>query len=139
MNQTKKNIMKTKYNKTFDASFTVENHINKTIVNISGRIIALEADSLWMHVNEWIKDYMIFPNDETEINLGLEYINTRNVVELFKVLKRIERNILPSNKVYINFLCETGDFDMAELGYDMNVLCGLPFKIKYVEPIKKSA
>ena len=139
MNETKKNIMKTKYNKTFDASFTVENHINKTIVNISGRIIALEADSLWVHVNEWIKDYMIFPNDETEINLGLEYINTRNVVELFKVLKRIERNILPSNKVHINFLCETGDFDMAELVYDMNVLCGLPFRIKYVETIKKSA
>ena len=131
--------MKTKYNKTFDASFTVENHIKKTIVNISGRIIALEADSLWVHVNEWIKDYMISPNDETEINLGLEYINTRNVVELFKVLKVIERNILPSNKVHINFLCETGDFDMAELVYDMNVLCGLPFRIKYVETIKKSA
>jgi hypothetical protein len=131
--------MKTHFNKTFDASFTLENHIEKTIVNISGRILALEADSIWNHVNEWMNDYLVSPNKETEINLGLEYINTRNVVELFKVLKRIERNLPPTNKVNINFLCETGDFDMAELGYDMNVLSGLPFRIKYVEAIKKAA
>jgi hypothetical protein len=131
--------MKTHFNKTFDASFTVENYFNKTIVNISGRIVSLEADSIWHHVNEWMNDYLLSQHKETEVNLGLEYINTRNVVELFKVLKRIERNILPSNKVHINFLCETGDFDMAELGYDMNVLCGLPFRIKYIEPIKKLA
>jgi len=39
----------------------------------------------------------------------------------------------------INWICETGDFDMVDLGYDMNVLCGLPFKIKYVEPARKLA
>lgn len=131
--------MKTHFNKTFDASFTLENHFDKTIVNISGRILSLEADSIWNPVNEWMNDYLVSPNKETEINLGLEYINTRNVVELFKVLKRVERNLLPTNKVNINFLCERGDFDMAELGYDMNVLCGLPFRIKYVEPVKKAA
>jgi hypothetical protein len=131
--------MKTHFNKTFEASFTVENFINKTTINISGRIISIEADSIWNDVNEWVNDYLALPHQQTEINLGLEYINTRNVVELFKVLKRIERNLIPTNKVHINFLCETGDFDMAELGYDMNVLCGLPFRIKYVETIKKSA
>lgn len=131
--------MKTHFNKTFDASFTIEKFINKTTINISGRIISLDADSIWNHVNEWMDDYLALQHQQTEINLGLEYINTRNVVELFKFLKRVERNLLPSNKVHINFLCETGDFDMAELGYDMNVLCGLPFRIKYVETIKKSA
>ena len=131
--------MKTHFNKNFDASFTIEKFINKTTVNISGRIISLDADSIWNHVNEWMDDYLELQHQQIEINLGLEYINTRNVVELFKVLKRIERNLLPTNNIHINFLCETGDFDMAELGYDMNVLCGLPFRIKYVETIKKSA
>ncbi len=131
--------MKTHFNNTFDASFTIEKFINKTTINISGRITSLDADSIWNHVNEWMDDYLELPHQQTEINLGLEYINTRNVVELFKVLKRIEKNLLPTNKVNINFLCETGDFDMAELGYDMNALCGLPFRIKYVETIKKSA
>jgi hypothetical protein len=131
--------MKTYFNETYDASFTSENNIMKTIVNISGKIISIDADSIWNHVYEWLDNYEENPHEQTEINLGLEYINTRNVVELFKVLKRIEKNVLSSSSVQINFLCETGDFDMAELGYDMNVLCGLPFKIKYVETIKKTA
>jgi hypothetical protein len=131
--------MKTQFNKTFDASFTVENHLNRTIATISGRLIALDADSLWEHINIWLSKYLTSPDEQTEFNLELDYINTRNVVELFKTLKRIEKSELKSKIMSINWICETGDFDMVDLGYDMNVLCGLPFKIKYVEPARKSA
>lgn len=131
--------MKTQFNKTFDASFTTEKHVDKTIATISGRIIALEADSIWEIVTEWLENYIKAPSDKMEFNLELDYINTRNIVELFKTLKRIEKSELKHSTIGINWLCETGDFDMADLGYDMNVLCGLPFKIKYVEPVRKSA
>lgn len=131
--------MKTQFNKTFDASFTIENHLDKTIATISGRLIALEADSIWEPVNEWLEEYIKSPNEHTALNLELDYINTRNVVELFKILKKIEKSELKSKSVCINWICETGDYDMADLGYDMNVLCGLPFKLKYVEPLRKSA
>jgi hypothetical protein len=135
----KKNNMKTEFNKTFDASFTVEKRTEKTILTISGRLITPEADSIWEPINAWLENYIKFPSNETEINFELDYINTRNVVELFKTLKHIEKSELHHSFININWLCETGDYDMVNLGYDLNVLCGLPFKIKYVEAVRISA
>jgi hypothetical protein len=131
--------MKTQFNRTFEASFTTEQHLDKIIATISGKLIALEADSIWEAVNEWLENYIKTPSDHMEFNIELDYINTRNIVELFKTLKRIEKSEFQHSSICINWLCETGDYDMADLGYDMNVLCGLPFKIKYVEPVRKSA
>jgi hypothetical protein len=131
--------MKTYYSSNFDSIFSIENRISQTNITLSGKMIELEPDAIWTKILDWFNNYQLNPSPETTISLSLIYINTRNLVELFKFLRKFEKMNPNISKVSVNWICETGDFDMADIGADINVLTTLPVKTFFREAYRKSA
>ncbi len=102
---------------------------------IKGRSIPENAVVFYSPLFEALNDYLHEPNERTEVNICLDYINTSSskcLLEVFKLLEQIQDN---GKEVFINWCYEEGDDDMLEAGEDYELIVKLPFGFTALEEI----
>jgi len=98
----------------------------KKLFTIEGKSLMEDADQFYKPVQQWLKEYAKSPNQKTELNIKLEYLNTatsRQFLDLFKTLEGV-----PDSKIVWLFSDE--DEDMEEMGQELAELVTVPFEFK---------
>ena len=101
------------------------------IISIHGRSIPEDASIFFREVMEWIDMYLTVPQDQTRIDIALEYLNSgtsKYVLQLLKKLRDLNHN---GHKLIVNWYYEEGDDDILERGEYYSSI--LDLKINYIE------
>lgn len=108
---------------------------NQGNIVIKGRAISENPGELFRPLHDWVIQYAASAFPRTEIVLGFEYINTSSIKWIFAILK--EFGALKNSFAYIRVTWnyESGDEDMAELGYFFKSFIDCPFSVVAVEKI----
>jgi hypothetical protein len=105
------------------------------ILLLRGRSIPENSIEFYKPLNDWIDGYSQEANENTSIDIKLEYFNTSSskcILDLFKKLERLNNG---TTKVSVNWYFEVDDEDMAEAGEDYQAIIKLPFSMIEVDEI----
>ena len=105
------------------------------ILLLRGRSIPENSIEFYKPLNDWIDVYSQEANENTSIDIKLEYFNTSSskcILDLFKKLERLNNG---TTKVSVNWYFEVDDEDMAEAGEDYQAIIKLPFSMIEVDEI----
>ena len=107
---------------------TVEFKPEGTVV-IKGRSIPENSIEFYKPLVDWLDAYTESPQEETEVNIQLEYFNTSSSKCILDVFKKLEVIHKGGNNVKINWFYEEDDEDMLEAGEDYQSIIKVPFKM----------
>jgi hypothetical protein len=102
---------------------------DRGVLNISGRSIPENSISFFEPLFRCIAQYSKNPEDQTIVNILLEYANSstnRSLMTVFTLLEKIQES---GKDICINWYCEKDDDTMLELGADFKALLRIPFNI----------
>ena len=100
-------------------------------IKFKGRSIPEDVSLFYEEILEWIVNYSETPNQNTHVEIEMEYLNSgtsKYMLRLLKKLKEVENN---GNSLHINWIYEEGDDDILERGeYYASIL---NLKINFIE------
>lgn len=99
------------------------------ILEIGGKSIPERTAEFYEPVLEWIDEYLKSPNEETTLNIKLEYCNSSSTRYLMDILERIESLFKRGKKVVINWHYEEDDDDMLDLGQSYSIPLSVPINM----------
>jgi hypothetical protein len=112
--------------KTPEVAFNSSGHLK-----IKGRSIPEDAAKFFVPLYSWVCSYCLNPNNETIIDIELEYFNSgssKALLHLFRVLTEIPHT---GNQLVLNWHYELGDEDIYERGQYYSSI--LNFKFNFIE------
>jgi len=96
---------------------------------ISGKSGVENAEAFYKPILNWFNNYFKNPNEHTEINLYLEYLNSASSVQIGKLM-----NIYTDNKnncnITINWIYDIDDELMKEMGKEFQYMYEIKFNFK---------
>ena len=98
------------------------------IFEIQGKSFPEEARSFYQPVLNWLEQYGTNPNEQTSLDINLEYYNTSSSKMLLEVFKRIKSLHKNGSSVEIRWHYPEDDEDMLEAGEDYEEILQIPFK-----------
>lgn len=113
----------------------VQLNASSGLVELTGRSIPHNANAFYRPILEWFEEYVTQPQEETEIVIKLEYLNTSSSKCLLELLKKAEQLSDASRSIQVKWFFETGDDDMQEVGEDYDLIVNLPFEFVEVQQI----
>ncbi len=116
---------------------TINLNVDNGVVAIKGRSIPENAVEFYRPVVEWLDDYSNSPQDQTVVNVQLEYFNTSSSKCILDVFKKLE-GIFKKNGdkgVIIKWHYEEDDEDMLEAGEDYQSILKIPFEMIEMEEL----
>jgi hypothetical protein len=117
--------------KTPEVFFDSENGM----LRLKGRSIPENSIEFYKPLYDWVDSYSSTPNQETIIEVMLEYFNTSSSKCLLDLFKKLERLSGDSSNVNVHWYYEEDDEDMAEAGEDYQAIIKLPFKMIEIKEI----
>jgi hypothetical protein len=99
------------------------------VLELKGRSIPENSIEFYKPIVDWLDEYALNANAQTNVNVQLEYFNTSSskcILDVFKKLEAISKN---GNKIVINWHYEEDDEDMLEAGEDYQAIINVPFKM----------
>jgi hypothetical protein len=99
------------------------------VLELKGRSIPENSIEFYKPIVDWLDEYALNANPQTNVNVQLEYFNTSSskcILDVFKKLEAISKN---GNKIVINWHYEEDDEDMLEAGEDYQAIINVPFKM----------
>lgn len=99
------------------------------VLELEGKSIPERTSEFYDPILAWIDEYMQSPQEETTLNIKLEYCNSSSTRYLMDILERLERLFKGGNKVIINWYYEEDDEDMLELGQSYSVPLSIPINM----------
>jgi hypothetical protein len=102
---------------------------------LKGRSIPENSIEFYKPLYDWVDTYSSSPNQETTIEVMLEYFNTSSSKCLLDLFKKLERLNGGSSNVNVHWYFEEDDEDMAEAGEDYQAIIKLPFKMIEIKEI----
>lgn len=115
--------------KTPELSF---NYKDSTFL-ISGRSIPENSIEFYKPLLDWLDDYLSNPNQETRLQVKLEYFNTSSSKCLVEIFRKLERIHEKSSKVSIDWYYDEEDEDMQESGEDFREIIKIPIKMNVIK------
>ncbi|MCT4580764.1 MAG: DUF1987 domain-containing protein [Flavobacteriales bacterium] len=100
---------------------------------LKGRSIPENSIEFYKPILDWIENYGNSPQDQTVVNVQLEYFNTSSSKCILDVFKKLET--LSGTTIEINWYYEEDDEDMLEAGEDYQAIIDIPFKMIEVEEL----
>jgi hypothetical protein len=93
-------------------------HLKDGLVAISGRCIPEDPYKLFKPAHQWVKEYVKKPASYTEVNIQIEYSDSRSTINLFDILTRLVkcRNSNYHIEMVFNWYYEKSDEEILELG-----------------------
>lgn len=105
------------------------------VLLLKGRSIPENSIDFFQPIYNWIDKYNEEPNQNTTLQIRLEYFNTSSskcILDLFRKFERLNKD---KSKVVVEWFYETDDEDMEEAGEDYQAIVGLPFVMIEVDEI----
>jgi hypothetical protein len=99
----------------------------KNIFELSGKSLPEDVIKFYDPIYQWLKEYVVSPNDETIMKLKIDYFNSAShkaINYMLEILSDIEKT---GKKVSVKWHYLTEDEDMLETGHDFAELTGLHF------------
>jgi len=107
----------------------------KVIFNKETGVFSIEGKTLPENVNQfyeplldWLTEYISNPNDETVLEVKLEYINTASSKAIFSVFLKLEKIIEAGKKAKIMWYYADDDEDMKDVGEEYADVIKVPFE-----------
>ncbi len=97
---------------------------------ISGKSLPEDARLFYNPIIEWFEDYAKDPNEQTIVNLKLNYFNSssaRKIVELLSVLEKIKEE---GKEAKIIWHYKSHDDIMRVRGEEVKMVLDIPFELK---------
>jgi hypothetical protein len=99
------------------------------IFEISGRSLPEDVITFYQPVIDWLDDYKLVPNNNTEFVFKYIYFNTATSKLIQDILLRLEQIQETGNKVKVIWYYEEDDEDMYDLGEEFKENVDIPFEI----------
>ncbi len=99
------------------------------LIEFKGKMIPEDSSLLFDPIIQWLDEYTHKPSQRTELNIQLEYFNTRSSKYLLDIFRKLEYIYNKQYEIIINWICESDDFDMIEAGEDYQAIVNIPFNI----------
>lgn len=100
---------------------------------ISGRSLPENVELAYSPLIQWLNEYMKDANDETVLEVNLDYYNSsslRKIADILIILKKIQ--VSTNTKVSVSWYYEDGDETSMENAEDLSSAVDIPFDmIKY--------
>lgn len=99
------------------------------ILKIIGRSIPENPEDFYSKLFDWVKEYFKSPQEETLINVQLEYINSGSskfILDLFHLFQEYKTK---GHHCKINWYYEEDDEAVLELGKHYQTIIDVPFKL----------
>ncbi len=104
-------------------------------LELKGRSIPENSIEFYKPLLDWLDIYGTDPQEQTIVDMKLEYFNTSSskcILDLFKKLEDINRG---NTQINVNWFFEEDDEDMEEAGEDYQAIINLPFTMIEVDEI----
>lgn len=100
------------------------------ILSLTGRCIPENSFKFFTPLLEWIDEYADSPNDETVIDVFLDYFNTSSSKYLLDLFKQVELiHLSGKTKMKVIWRHEGDDLDMLEAGTTYASMVNAPFEM----------
>lgn len=99
---------------------------------ITGRSIPLNPKRFYEPVLEWIAGYVASPNDQTVIEVYMDYFNTASTFLITDIIRQFKKGLEGKNFKVI-WYHDKGDDDVMEIAGNMESVVGIRFEYKEVE------
>ena len=101
---------------------------------IAGRSIPENSIEFYKPIFDWLEQYSQSTIDEqTTLNVRLEYFNTSSSKCLVEVFRRLEDIKDTGKDIVVNWYYEEDDEDMQESGEDFKEIINLPINMEILE------
>lgn len=101
------------------------------MLELTGRSIPENPENIFKRLDEWI--CMHFEsNEDLNINIQLEYINSGSSKYLYEILKKLTLFSQSGKSIKIKWLYEEDDEAMLELGEHYRDTIGIPLEIQMI-------
>lgn len=94
---------------------------------LSGNSILSDPRKFFQPIVEWVEEYVQAPEDLTNIDLKLEYVDTASVQSVFDIMRMFKPLQDKDKVVAVNFYFEFDDPELLELGEIMEGRLGIKF------------
>ncbi len=103
------------------------------IFKITGKSITVNAVEFYSQILTWFEDYLINPNENTELVLQFDYINSSSSIQLNRLLSLLEKNKNSENQIKIIWIYEEDDELICEMGKELQNSTKLNFELKQID------
>jgi hypothetical protein len=93
---------------------------------IRGRGLYSSCSEVSAEVDNWIDKYLVEPAEITYVLISLEYLNSFSTTILVSILRKLNRVVLQSKKLVIQWYYEEDDEDMLERGEYISMTFDIP-------------
>lgn len=100
-------------------------------IKIKGRSIPEDASIFFDKLQSWVFQYCLNPQNDTEVSIELEYMNSASAKSLLQMLSELTEVAKRGKNIHVNWYYESGDDDMIERGEYFEKI--LKFKFNYIE------
>ena len=100
----------------------------KNIFKIEGKSLPENVNQFYESVLDWLENYINNSNDETILEVKLEYINTASSKAIFSIFVKFEKLINAGKKVLIKWHYADDDEDMQDVGEEYADVIKVPFE-----------
>jgi hypothetical protein len=105
------NLLITSTKRTPEVSFSTDGRLK-----ISGRSIPEDPSQFYDKLFEWVYYYCQEPNNNTTIDVSLEYFNSGSSKAILEILRALVDTAKKGKQISINWYYEEGDDDILERG-----------------------
>ena len=99
------------------------------VFRISGRSYPENAREFYAPVLGWLEAYGSSPNQKTNFEVDLEYVNSGSVKEVFKMLYLIEDIMETGNEAKVTWCYKQGDELMYQKGLEFQKFLEVPVEL----------
>jgi len=99
------------------------------IFEISGRSLPEDVVSFYQPVLDWLDEYSVHPNKETEFIFRYIYFNTATSKLVQDIIFKLEGMYGSGESVKIQWYFERDDEDMYDMGVEFKENVNIPFEI----------
>ncbi|MCB0764281.1 MAG: DUF1987 domain-containing protein [Flavobacteriales bacterium] len=101
-----------------DTSPQIDIDLDHGVMEFIGRSLPHNSEQFYSRVYHWLDEYLRAPQEETTVNMRLDYLDTSSSRHLFNIFQRLDPATDQQRHVHVNWHYESGDEEMAEAGKD---------------------
>ncbi|MGZ3823245.1 MAG: DUF1987 domain-containing protein [Bacteroidia bacterium] len=106
-------------------------------LEITGYSFPDEAFVFYSDITEWVKEYVKNPAAETKMVFDFKYVNSTSVKFINDILKSLGKLAASGKKVSVEWLYDTDDEDIQQLGITLQEFHKVPFTVGTKPPPPK--
>lgn len=106
-------------------------------LEIKGYSFPDEAFGFYSEITDWMKEYVKNPASETKMVFDFKYVNSTSTKFINDILKSLSKLSAEGKKVSVDWLYDTDDEDIQQLGITLKEFHKVPFTVGLKPPPPK--